>query len=232
MTNREYLFFLNDLVLQGKEEEALQWVPRERAGQAGQLGSMIYGRRKDGSFKLVADADGDLWELDYPVLMVNWHCAMAYAQWEAERTRYSWRLPFDLEWAKAARGVDGRFYPWGDGFNPSFTCMRQSHKGRALPVVVDSYPVDESVYGIRGMAGNSIDWTASVWKAEGQNIENGRIVEIPDLSSVGSYRIYRGGSWINEAQFLRVSSRGYIGPSLRYDDRGVRLSRSINGVVA
>jgi hypothetical protein len=61
VTNREYIAFLNDLVATGREKEALRQAPRERAGQSGEQGAMIYGRGRDGTFKLVVDADGDAW---------------------------------------------------------------------------------------------------------------------------------------------------------------------------
>ena len=93
VTNREYLVFLNSLLEQDREEEALQWAPRERANQAGQQGAMICGRGSDGRFILVADADGDMWELDYPVCMVTWHCAEAYCRWKSEQIGQPHRLP-------------------------------------------------------------------------------------------------------------------------------------------
>ena len=71
VTNREYLAFLNSLVDAGREDDALQWVPRERSGRAGELGAMIYGRDENGRFILVSDADGDIWGLEWPVCMVS-----------------------------------------------------------------------------------------------------------------------------------------------------------------
>ena len=71
VTNRDYLQFLNSLVDSGQAEDALKWVPRERVGRAGELGSMIYGRTDEGHFILVADADGDMWDPDWPVMMVS-----------------------------------------------------------------------------------------------------------------------------------------------------------------
>ena len=132
VTNRDYLVFLNSLLEQGREEEALQWVPHERAGQVGKLGAMIYGRDADGQFILVEDVEGDKWELDWPVCMVNWHCAQAYCHWKSERSIHTHRLPTELEWEKSARGVDGRWHVWGDGFDPSYCHMADSHDGRQL----------------------------------------------------------------------------------------------------
>ncbi len=160
VTNRAYLAFLDALVAAGREAEALRFVPREKGGTVGELGAMIYGRDAEGRFTLRPDADGDIWEADWPVIMVDWWGARAFAAWEASRSGRGWRLPGELEWEKAARGVDGRFYPWGDVMDPSWCCTRESHAGRPLPASVERFPVDESVYGIRGMAGNSRDWCA------------------------------------------------------------------------
>ena len=81
--------------------------------------------------------------------------------------------------------------------------MRQSHKGQVLPVVVDSFPVDETVYGIRGMAGGMCDWTASLWKDEGPTIENHRFVKSIDTSNTGSDHVLRGGGWGDGARKFR-----------------------------
>lgn len=85
VTNRNFLYFLNTLFHEGREEDALRWVPRERSGQSNQLGAMIYGRNDNGDFILVPDADGDMWELDWPVCMVDWHGSMAYATWKSKQ---------------------------------------------------------------------------------------------------------------------------------------------------
>ena len=163
------------------------------AAHTGQLGAMIYGRGSDGRFILVADGDGDMWELDWPVMMVSWDCAQAYCRWKSERTGLDYRLPTEFEWEKSAKGVDGRWYVWGDGFDESYCCMADSHKGRRLPSVVDSYPIDESVYGVRGLSGNMSDWTASTWFKDWGEEED------------SSTRVFRGGSWYDFARFTRAS---------------------------
>ena len=229
VTNREYLVFLEDLVTQGREQEALLYVPRERAGQAGQQGAMIYGRKSNGGFELVPDADGDMWDSDYPVCMVDWHCAAAYGAWMSKKSGLPWRLPHELEWEKAAKGVDGRFFVWGDGFDPSYGCMRQSHPGRVLPVGVDGFPIDESVYGVRGMAGNMSDWTASVWSEDwsGIAVENDVLLAepsgLPSEISTGSKRVNRGGNWNNDPDSMQASYRNFYSPTSRSSFIGFRL---------
>ncbi|MFT5459609.1 MAG: sulfatase activating formylglycine-generating enzyme [Myxococcota bacterium] len=90
-----------------------------------------------------------------PIVLVTWNQARAYLSWLGG----AWRLPTHLEWQKAARGVDGRRYPWGDAFDPTWTRMLQTASPVPTWVPVTEHPADVSVYGVRGLAGNCNDWT-------------------------------------------------------------------------
>ena len=226
VTNTEYIAFLDDLVARGREDEALRWVPRERAGQAGEEGAVIYGRDADGRFVLRADADGDVWLADWPVIQVNWHCAVAYCRWLAEQTGQPWRLPGELEWEKAARGVDGRFFPWGDVLDPSWACVRDAHQDRPLPAVVDSFPLDESVYGVRGMGGNVRDWCADAHAREGPPVDSEKVRVSADSEASASLRVSRGGGWVGTPRDARCASRGWDAPSYRLANLALRALRS------
>lgn len=223
VTQREYIAFLDDLVAQGREEEALRHAPRERAGREGELGALLYGRTASGGFAMQTDADGDTWQPDWPVIHVDWVGARAYLAWLAERSGRPWRLPGELEWEKAARGVDGRWYPWGDHLDPSWCCMTASHVGRKLPADVDTYPVDISPYGVRGMGGNMRDWCLDT---DGSVVDD--VVAVPDAGDTGgrSLRVVRGGAWDLGARSCGIPSRGLFVPSLRIPLIGFR------GVVA
>jgi serine/threonine protein kinase/formylglycine-generating enzyme required for sulfatase activity len=162
VTCREYLEFLNDLAANGALEEAIQHAPRTSES------APSYFAFKDGAFSLPEeDAEGDRWDLDWPICLVSCHDAEAYAAWRSAREGRRYRLPSADEWEKAARGVDGRLYPWGNSFDPAFCCMRDSHKGRPLPAVIGTYPYDCSPYGAMDMAGNMMEWTSS-WTSEAQ----------------------------------------------------------------
>ena len=248
VTNREYLLFLDDLVQRGQEDEALRYVPRERAGHADDLGAMIYGRKPDGRFELVPDADGDLWGVDWPVIMVDWYSAMAYAKWEAERTGKPYRLLHEIEWEKAAKGVDGRFYPWGDDFDPSYGCMHKSYQGRSLPHEVFSFPIDSSPYGVRGMAGNNRDWCLNRPLVDWRNMteihtadeDTERLIYrlaywdekekdlLREFKDVAQHlpRIVRGGFFSGGEELMRCSFRAGFRVGVRSGDVGFRIGYS------
>ena len=126
--------------------------------------------------------------------------------------------------------MDGRFFPWGDVLDPSWCCMRDSHAGRPLPVVVDSCAVDESPFGVRGMGGNVQDWCADLFAREGPPVPGSRVVppvlpEIVDLDPA-SRRVYRGGGWDGIARRARCAPRFGFVPSSRYANLGLRPARS------
>ena len=223
VTNAQYLVFLNSLVAMGREAEALRHAPRERAGTIGEQGALIVGF--DGQrFSLRPDADGDVWEPDVPVLMVDWHGAAAFAAWEAERTGRQWTLPSELAWEKAARGVDGRCFPWGDHFDPSRACMRESHSGRLLPVSVHAYPLDESPYGVRGMSGGAADWCADSHR-DGPVLEGAQVPLAPaELATESAVRVTRGGGWYSDVAHLRLADRYWNHPSSRTVSLSFRLA--------
>jgi formylglycine-generating enzyme required for sulfatase activity/tRNA A-37 threonylcarbamoyl transferase component Bud32 len=224
--NREYLEFLNDLVDAGREEEALSAAPRERAGTVDQYGALIYGRNERGHFELRPDGDGDVWGLDWPCVMIDWHGAMAYAAWRSERDGLPWRLPTELEWEKAARGVDGRLFPWGNFLDATFACMRASHKGRWMLQGVDSYPVDESPYGVRGMAGNVGDWCLDGFADQGAFSDDGR-APTPADGAEDLPRVHRGGWWSGGERTVRAATRLSSHSRVRTYFLGMRLLRPL-----
>ena len=143
-----------------------------------------------------------------------------------------WRLSEEFEWEKAARGVDGRFFPWGDGFDASRACMRDSHKDQMLPAVVDSFILDESPYGVRGLAGNMRDLTATVYRKEGPPLSGGMVQSLGTAASVEdvSNRVARGGGWDYDAWYTRVADRRSNQPGYRSGNLGFRLARTVGRV--
>jgi formylglycine-generating enzyme required for sulfatase activity len=110
--------------------------------------------------------------LDHPVVNVSWYDAMAFTQWLNACTGQAWRLPGEAEWEKAARGTDGRIYPWGDTFDASRCNTSEGRKGNTTPA--DSYKSGASPYGTLNMAGNVFEWTSSVSKRYPYEATDGR----------------------------------------------------------
>ncbi len=118
---------------------------------------------------------------DHPVVGVCFYEAEAFAKWAGKR------LPTEEEWEKAARGVEGRIYPWGNEFDKDNCNSDQSGIGGTTPVT--KYVNGRSPYGCFDMAGNVWEWTGTLYEA-GKD-----------------YRVIRGGSWNYDARYLRSSNR-------------------------
>lgn len=228
VTNADYILFLDDLVASGRAEQALRCVPRERNRGPDTRGAPIYGRDDQGRFVLVPDADGDVWDPRWPVILIDWSAARTYARWFADRTGQGWRLPMEAEWEKAARGTDGRFLPWGDHMEPTWAAVWGSRRGRPLPATVDAYPEDISPYGVRGMAGGVSDWCADRFTAVGRFLPDRRVpAPADDDEDLSSLRVVRGGSWSFTPRFARSANRREVDPKVVSENIGFRLARSL-----
>ena len=214
VTHGDYLAYLNALVDEGKGEEAARRAPRDpNHGMDG----TFYGRDEaTGHYRLVPDSDGDLWRADWPLFFVDFASAGAYGAWLGARQGKAWRLPRELEHEKALRGADGRIYPWGDHFDATFTCVRDSHEGRPLPAPVSAYPADRSVYGVRGLAGNVRAWCTEPYAPPGGEV-------------VASQRVLRGGCFFFTARGAHGAARMGLDAHRAGDTVGVRLVRDLPG---
>ena len=108
---------------------------------------------------------------DHPVVAVSWHDAVAYCEWLSEKTDRPYRLPAEAEWEKAARGTDGRGFPWGDEWDESKCNTREGGPGTTIPVGQYS-PDGDSPYGLADMAGNVWEW-GDEWDASKSNTAAG-----------------------------------------------------------
>jgi serine/threonine-protein kinase len=225
ITNDEYIAFLNALVAEGRAAEAHRYCPRQPPGATWKDEALIAYLHDERTGKYVLKVPEV--ERALPVVFVDWYAAMAYAAYWARRTRLPWRLPSELEWEKAARGVDGRFMPWGDQVEPTWACISGSHPERKGVMSVHSYPTDVSPYGVRGMAGNVRDWCVERWRLDGSRVE-GDVAQI-DIATAAddAYRPMRGGAWISAGDLARLSVRYSEPPTKRHGVLGFRLARPI-----
>ena len=223
VSNREYLEFLNDLIDRGEAAEAARWVPIDLKALPP---APLYVRGTDGRYVC-----GDSVVVDWPVVYIDWPSARRFCRWLAARDGQPWRLPDELEWEKAARGVDGRLYPWGDWLDPSWCWTRDSHPQMPSLAVSAAHPVDRSPYGVLGMVGNSMDWCANPFVApERFDASPRRVVpQVPpdEEDRSPTARLYRGGSWYYNAQLCRPVRRFRHPPDTRVNDLGLRPVRSL-----
>lgn len=107
----------------------------------------------------------------HPVVMVSQEDARAYAAWLSRRTGRTWRLPSEIEWEKAARGTDGRSFPWGNTFDPAKLNSHDAGPFDTTPV--GSYPAGASVFGLLDAAGQVFEWTSTPGRSAGRAIVKG-----------------------------------------------------------
>jgi formylglycine-generating enzyme required for sulfatase activity len=164
---------------------------------------------------------------DHPVTYVSWHDANAFCTWLNHRVPGSMpgmvaRLPTEAEWEKAARGADGRIYPWGSQEPNARLCNFGSEVGDTTPVGQYS-PMGDSPSGCADMAGNVWEWTAD-WYGDAYYTNSPG--KDPGGASSGDSRVLRGGSWHYVDQSVRAASRDRLSPDFGYLNVGFRCAIS------
>ena len=169
---------------------------------------------------------------DHPVVLVSYNDAVAFCKWRSEKEGIEVRLPKEEEWEKAARGKDGREYPWGDKFDfnrlncadyhvkkelKDYNMWRkefqsgfyEKNKMRALTTEVGRFTDGASPFGCHDMAGNVWEWTDSKYGGDREAL------------------VLRGGSWFDYSDFCRCAYRIYSLPEYRYGGIGFRCARTL-----
>lgn len=181
--------------------------------------------------------------LDHPVTHVTWHDAVAYCAWLSESTGRRYRLPGEAEWEKAARGRDGRRYPWGNTWDAALVHLGETTAAVMLPAAgstgaaVPARPGGASPYGCCDLLGNVQEWTGTLWGSQPETPEygypydpdDGREVapgsQLPPLARL----VHRGGSFKSQPADLRSSARANYSPSSAIAWRGFRVVLETNG---
>ena len=157
---------------------------------------------------------------NHPINCVDWNQAVRYCEAQGQR------LPTEEEWEYAARGTDGREYPWGNEEPSNQLCWNgegndlgyaNGYGNRRSTCPVGTYPKGRSPFGLEDMSGNVWEWTSSPWT--------------DDFASppVGSIRVNRGGSWDSgDPSHVRSASRGRDVPSVQYRHLGFRCAGSVS----
>ncbi|MEW6609299.1 MAG: SUMF1/EgtB/PvdO family nonheme iron enzyme [bacterium] len=147
----------------------------------------------------------------YPVVEVSWDGANRYARWAGKR------LPTEAEWEKAARGTEGRKYPWGDIFDRNKCNISMQ---RVTPV--GNFPQGKSPYGCEDMAGNVCEWVADWY--DSNYYENSPSIN-PKGPNIGHYRVWRGGSYLGNQITTQCFIRNYLAPDKSRNSSGFRCAR-------
>lgn len=151
---------------------------------------------------------------DHPVTCLSWHDAMAFCEWARVR------LPSEAEWEKAARGTDGRIYPWGNDAPDKSHCNFNMNVGDTTPIGM--YLIGASPYGCLDMAGNVWEWTSTKWLHAHEDY----LSKVDNLFLGEDGRVVRGGGFDYNSYLMRVAARNKSSPYHRYYNIGMRVALS------
>lgn len=164
---------------------------------------------------------------NHPRETITWYAAMAFCKWLSAKVGATVRLPTEEEWEKAARGEDGRIYPWGNEYISGYANIDETHKDYKVgphylqqTSAVGIYPPESaSPYGLMDMAGNLWEWTLSAFEPKDKEAEQKAGTTLHNRT----VRVVRGGSWYFSHHIARAAFHLRYFPSYRDFDGGCRV---------
>lgn len=163
---------------------------------------------------------------DQPVVGVSWREASTFCRWLEKTWGRPVMLPTEAQWEFAARGPEGRMYPWGDALpDPTRACFSPS-RNNGQPALVGSYPAGRGPFGTLDQAGNVREWCRDAWDLPTYSSRDQAAEAVDPCVREGSLgkRILRGGSWALPAAYLRSAFRSWSHSRSRYNDIGFRIA--------
>ena len=153
---------------------------------------------------------------NHPLVNVAWDAAVAFCEWLSRATGQIFRLPTEAEWEKAARGLEGRRYPWGNEWDQERANAGGLHQG-TTPVDMFS-PAGDSVYGLAGLAGNVWEWCGDWYDPHVYGRRAPKLIGDPQGPATGQGYVVRGGAFDSPPRRTRCAQRNwYYSDSLRAD---------------
>jgi serine/threonine-protein kinase len=200
VTSAEYLESLNDRATREPVESVAKRAPRDSVASVWPV--------ENGRFRLPALIPGTTmkWDPQLPVFAISWSDALHYCAWRSARDGRFYTVPHEVQFEKAARGVDGRVFPFGNVYDGTFANTNSSFADGFRLLPVGAMPADVSPYGVRDLAGNMGTWC---------------------LNSIAgpfaSVREYKGGAWSDVWHHARSPSRMGAPPAAPSRHVGIRL---------
>ena len=179
---------------------------------------------RDAGHMLPNHWDGDAYpegKGEHPVVYVSWEDATAYGAWLSEKTGKDYQLPTEAQWERAARGDDGRMFPWGNAWDAARLNSAEGERGDTSPVGQYS-PGGDSPYGVADMAGNVWEWCADWYSKAAYKDRADSVVKDPEGPEGGRARVFRGGAFSHSGVNVRCAGRNWFDPLNRYLNFGFR----------